>query len=56
VLEGFDGDTPLTRPAASKAPVTQLVTHTTGLGYWFFSPELVKWESVTGVPNVLSPA
>ena len=54
VLEGFDGDTPRTRPPASKATVKQLVTHTTGLGYWFFSPELMKWESVTGVPNVLS--
>jgi methyl acetate hydrolase len=54
VLEGFDGDTPRTRPPASKATVKQLVTHTTGLGYWFFSPELVKWESVTGIPNVLS--
>ncbi|HUA71761.1 MAG TPA: serine hydrolase domain-containing protein [Solirubrobacteraceae bacterium] len=54
VLEGFDGDTPRTRPPASKATVKQLVTHTTGLGYWFFSPELVKWESVTGIPNILS--
>ena len=54
VLEGFDGEEPRTRPPASKATVKQLVTHTTGLGYWFFSPELVKWESVTGIPNILS--
>jgi len=54
VLDGFDGDEPRTRPPASQATVKQLVTHTTGLGYWFFGPELVKWESVTGVPNVLS--
>ena len=54
VLEGSDGEEPRTRPPASKATVKQLVTHTTGLGYWFFSPELVKWESVTGIPNILS--
>lgn len=54
VLDGFDGDVPRTRPPASKATVRQLVTHTTGLGYWFFSPELVKWEAATGIPNVLS--
>ena len=37
VLDGFDGDTPRLRPPASRATVRQLVTHTTGLGYWFFS-------------------
>ncbi len=54
VLEGFDGDTPRLRPPASKATVKQLLTHTSGLGYWFFSEELVRWEAVTGTPNVLS--
>ena len=54
VLEGFDGGTPRLRPPASKATVKQLVTHTSGLGYWFFSPELVRWEAATGTPNVLS--
>jgi methyl acetate hydrolase len=54
VLDGFDGDTPRLRPPASRATVRQLVTHTTGLGYWFFSEELMRWESVTGTPNVLS--
>ncbi len=54
VLEGFDGDTPKLRPAGARATVRQLITHTSGLGYWFFSPELVRWESVTGTPNVLA--
>ena len=54
VLDGFDGEVPRTRPPASQATVKQLVTHTTGLGCWLFSPELVKWEAVTGVPNVLA--
>ena len=54
VLEGFDGDTPRLRPPASKATVRQLITHTSGLAYWFFSEEIVRWEAATGTPNVLS--
>ncbi|GEL18978.1 serine hydrolase domain-containing protein [Pseudonocardia asaccharolytica] len=56
VLEGFDGDTPKLRPAASRATVKQLITHTTGLGYWFWNADLLRWEQVTGTPNVLSGA
>ncbi len=54
VLDGWDGDTPKLRAPASRATVKQLVTHTTGLGYWFWSQDLTKWEAVTGTPNVLS--
>jgi CubicO group peptidase (beta-lactamase class C family) len=54
VLEGFDGDTPKLRPAGSRATVKQLVTHTTGLGYWFENKDLTRWHSVSGMPNVLS--
>jgi methyl acetate hydrolase len=54
VLEGFDGDTPKLRPPASQATVKQLMTHTTGLGYWFWSETLVRWEKVTGTPNVVA--
>src|SRR5262245_20079187 len=54
VLDGFDGDTPRTRPPATKATVRQLLTHTTGLGYWFFNQDLSRWEAATGTPNVLS--
>ncbi len=54
VLEGFDGDTPRLRPPASQATVKQLITHTSGLGYWFWNADLVRWEAVTGTPNVLS--
>lgn len=53
VLEGFDGDTPKLRPAGGRATVAQLITHTSGLGYWFWNEELVKFEKVTGVPNVV---
>jgi methyl acetate hydrolase len=54
VLEGFDGDTPRLRAPKSKATVRQLITHTSGLAYWFFNEDIVRWESVTGTPNVLS--
>lgn len=54
VLESCEGETPVLRPPASQATVKQLITHTTGLGYWFWNHELVKWESATGTPNVLA--
>ena len=54
VLEGFDGDAPRLRPPASKATVRQLVTHTTGLTYWFWNADMLRWHEVTGTPNVLS--
>ena len=54
VLDGFDGDTPRLRPPARQATVRNLITHTSGLGYWFWSAALVKWETVTGVPNVVA--
>ena len=41
VLTGFDGDTPVLRPPARQATVKNLVTHTSGLGYWFWSEDLV---------------
>ncbi|WP_448626414.1 serine hydrolase domain-containing protein [Geodermatophilus sp. URMC 64] len=54
VLEGWDGDTPRTRPPATRATVHHLVTHTSGLGYWFWNEDLVRWEAATGTPNVLT--
>ena len=54
VLTGFDGETPLLRPPASQATVRQLITHTSGLGYWFWNEELVRFEKVTGIPNVVA--
>ena len=54
VLDGFDGDTPRLRAPASQATVKQLVTHTAGLGYWFWNADLMRWEAATGTPNVLS--
>ena len=44
VLEGFDGDTPRLRPPASKATVKHLLTHTSGLSYWFWNDDIVRWR------------
>jgi methyl acetate hydrolase len=52
VLEGFDGDQPILVEPRTKATVHHLVTHTSGLGYWFWNEDLVKYEAATGVPNV----
>jgi methyl acetate hydrolase len=54
VLDGFDGDVPQLRPPASKATVRQLATHTTGLSYWFWNPDLAHWAAATGAVNVMS--
>ena len=54
VLTGFDGDTPVLRPPARQATVKNLITHTAGFGYWFLSERLVRWEKITGVPNVVA--
>lgn len=54
VLEGFDGDTPVLRAPASPATVKHLVTHTSGLSYWFWNADILRWEKVTGNGNALS--
>ncbi len=53
VLEGWDGDKPILVDPRSKATVHHLVTHTSGLGYWFWNEDLVKYEAATGIPNVV---
>ena len=52
VLEGFDGDTPLLRAPASWATVRHLLTHTTGLAYWFWDAGIARYQKVTGLPGV----
>ena len=53
VLEGFARDeTPILRPPRSQATVRQLMTHTSGLAYWFYSERIARWERLTRTPNV----
>jgi CubicO group peptidase (beta-lactamase class C family) len=54
VLDGFDGETPVLREPASAATVRQLLTHTSGCGYWFGNAELARYRELTGLPDVLT--
>ena len=54
VLEGVDGDTPSLRPAKERATIRQLVTHTTGLAYWFWNADIAHFHHATGTPTVLT--
>ncbi len=54
VLEGFDGDRPRVRPPASQATIQQLLTHTSGLGYWFTNADVLRYHEITGTPYVNS--
>jgi methyl acetate hydrolase len=51
VLDGFDGDKPRLRPPASNATVRQLMTHSAGLGYFFFNEKLMRYHELTGEPT-----
>src|SRR4051794_28503169 len=54
VLDGWDGDTPRLRDPKSQATVRQLASHTSGLSYWFWNADIVRWEALTGTGNTLS--
>ena len=54
VLEGWDGDTPTYRAPASMPTLRQLSTHTSGLVYEFWCPEIGEWMQKTGHPTVIS--
>jgi Beta-lactamase class C and other penicillin binding proteins len=54
VLDGFDGATPRLRAPRSKATVRHLATHTSGLVYEFFNPDIPKYMEATSHPSILS--
>src|SRR3954462_13546810 len=54
VLDGFDGDQPILRPPARPVLIRHLMTHTSGLGYWFSSADILRWHELTGTPPILS--
>ena len=51
VLEGFSGDEPKLRPPARRATIRNLLTHTSGCGYWFGNAELLRYHELTGLPD-----
>ena len=54
ILDGFDGDVPRLRPATWPVALRHLLTHTSGCGYWFDNPEVLRYHRVAGVPDPLS--
>ena len=54
VLEGFDGDEPVLRPPASQATIRQLMSHTSGVSYFFSNADIRRYHEVTGTPDVMS--
>jgi methyl acetate hydrolase len=53
-LDGFDGDQPRLRKLSREPTIQHLLTHTSGLSYWFSDPDLNRWHEVTGAPTPLS--
>jgi methyl acetate hydrolase len=54
LLEGFDGDEPRLRELSRQPTIQQLLTHTSGLSYWFGNPDLLRWHEVTGAPDPMT--
>lgn len=54
VLTGFDGDTPLLRAPRTTATVRHLATHTSGMEYEFWNPDVPRYLEKTGHPSILS--
>lgn len=55
VLEGFDAaGQPITRAPKRQITVNDLMLHTSGLGYEFFSDDDLKYRTVKNIPTVVS--
>jgi methyl acetate hydrolase len=51
VLEGFDGAAPRLRAPARQATIRHLLTHTSGLSYWFANSDVRRYHELTGIPD-----
>jgi methyl acetate hydrolase len=55
VLEGFDSQgQPITRPAKRDITVNDLILHTSGLGYEFFSHDDLAYRTAKGTPSLIT--
>ena len=54
LLERLDGEQPVLRTPARKVTIKQLITHTSGLAYWFGNADLLGWEQAVGAPAAMT--
>jgi CubicO group peptidase (beta-lactamase class C family) len=51
VLDGFDGEEPRLRAPVRAATVRHLLTHTSGLAYWFSNADALRYHALAGIPD-----
>ena len=54
LLDGIEDGRPVLRAPSRKATVKQLITHTSGLGYWFWNADVLAWERAVDAPKPLT--
>jgi methyl acetate hydrolase len=54
LLERIEDGRPVLRAPARKVTVKQLITHTSGLGYWFWNADALAWERAVDAPKPMS--
>ena len=54
VLDGWDGNKPRMRAPRTQATIRHLATHTSGLEYEFWNPDMPKYMEAAGVPTILA--
>jgi methyl acetate hydrolase len=54
LLERIEDGRPVLRAPDHKATVKQLITHTSGLGYWFWNEDVLAWEQAVDAPKPMS--
>ncbi len=54
VLTGWDGDTPIMRAPKTIATTRHLATHTSGMEYEFWNPDVPRYLEATEHPTILS--
>ncbi len=54
LLERIEDGRPVVRAPSRKATVKHLITHTAGLGYWFWNADVLAWERAVDAPKPLT--
>lgn len=54
VLEGFDGEEPITRAPDTRATIRHLATHTSGLAYEVWNADTAKYLKARGIDSILT--